>query len=95
MTTNNSLKKYEHGYPCMIQDLVGRTVGESEEGSWGMINGENMFSVPVFATPHGTIIETGVLHLSEITDDGMITLLQYEADAKEKKIPLYGGKYAN
>ena len=93
MITNNLLKKYEHGYPCMLQDVVGRIVGESENGSWGMVNGIHMFTIPIFATPHGTTIQTSVLYLSEITDDGMKTLLQYEADAKEKKMLLYAGKY--
>lgn len=93
MITNNPLKKYEHGHPCMLQDVVGRIVGESENGSWGMINGIYMFSTPIFTTPHGTVFKTGALQLSEITEDGMETLLQYEADAKEKKMLLYAGKY--
>ena len=92
LISENPIKKYEKGLPCMLGDVVGRIVGESEKGSWGNINDEGMFSIPLFSTPHGTIIEVGVLYLSEITDEGMEKLLEYEEDVKSKDDELYAGK---
>jgi len=87
----NPLKKYEKGLPCMLGEIVGRIVGEGE-GSWGYINDVHMFSIPLFATPHGTVIETGVLYLSEITEEGMKKLEDYEKDVKTQGKELYAGK---
>lgn len=94
LLSENPIKKYEKGLPCMLGDVVGRIVGESEKGSWGSINDMEMHSIPLFATPHGTIIETGVFYLSEMTDEGMEQLLEYEMDALKKNGhgSLYGGK---
>jgi len=78
------ITKYEKGYPCMLGEVVGRIVGESGEGSWGYTNGIKMYSIPLFATPHGNVIKTGVLYLGEITEEGMKKLEEYEVDAKEK-----------
>jgi hypothetical protein len=89
----NPIKKYKLGLPCMLGQVVGRIVGESEDmGSWGYINSERMYSIPLFGTPHGSIIKTGVLYLSEIDEEGMKRLEEYEKDAKEKGKELYAGK---
>jgi hypothetical protein len=90
--TKNPIKKYERGLPCMFGQVVGRIVGESDKGSWGYINDVRMFSIPFFATPHGSVIETGVLYLSEITEEGMVKLKEFEADAKAKGNELYDGR---
>ena len=90
--TNNPIKKYERGLPCMLGQVVGRIVGESEKGSWGYIDEVQMFSIPFFATPHGSVIETGVLFLSEITEEGLAKLKEFEADAKAKCKELYDGR---
>lgn len=90
--TKTPIKKYERGYPCMLGEVVGRIVGESDEGSWGQINGLPFYSVPLFSSPHGTIVKTGVLHLTEITEEGMKKLIGFEEDVKSKGEQLYGGK---
>jgi hypothetical protein len=92
--SENPIKNYEMGMPCMFGETVGRIVGESDKGSWGIINDIEMHSIPLFATPHGTIIKTGVLHLSEMTDEGMERLMEYEMDALKKNGHgnLYAGK---
>lgn len=91
----NPIKKYSTGLSCMLGEAVGKIVGESEEGSWGKINGENFFSIPLFCTPHGTVIKTGVFYLSEITKEGLKRLEQYEKEALEKGEKLYNGLLDN
>lgn len=90
--SKNMIKEYKKGLPCMMGEVVGRIVGESEEGSWGEINGIEFFSMPLFSTPHGTIIKTGVMYLSEITDEGIDKLLKHEEDVKVSGDELYGGR---
>lgn len=89
------INDYYVGMPCMLGDTVGRIIGESDEGSWGRINGIDMFSMPLFATPHGTVIKTGIFYLSPITNDGNDKLSFYENLAKEEGIELYAGKLPN
>ena len=68
----------------MLHEVVGKIVGEDiDKGSWGEVNGIKVFSTPLFGTPHGTIISTGIMHLSDITEEGMETLLQYEMNKLE------------
>ncbi len=87
------IQKYEKGYPCMLDNsIVGRIVGEHESGTWGEIDGRKYFSIPLFATPHGTIIQTGLFTLSDITNEGVERLEKYEKECKDKNIELYGGK---
>jgi hypothetical protein len=88
------LDNYYKGMPCMMGEAVGKIIGESEKGSWGVINGIEMFSVPFFATPHGTIIKVGVLKLSKITEEGLIKLSEYEQQVIDKGDDLYGGRLA-
>jgi len=88
----NPLKEYKNGLPCMFGDVVGRIVGEGDGGSWGLINDVEIYSIPLFGTPHGSIIKTGVLYLSEMSDDGMVKLLEFENDVKTKGDELYFGK---
>ena len=85
------IEEYYKGLPCMLGEVVGKIVGESDEGSWGEINGVKMFSLPLFATPHGTIIKTGVMGLSKITDEGRQKLSEYEKQVIYNGDKLYGG----
>lgn len=85
------LSKHHKGLPCMLGDIVGRIVGESNIGSWGDINGERLFSVPLMATPHGTIITVGRFYLNEITEDGMERLLAYENELMSSGSEMYAG----
>jgi hypothetical protein len=93
------ISKYENGYPVLIQSniliegVVGRIVGQSEEdGSWGEINGIRAFSISLIATPHGSIIKSGLFHLSDLDDAGMEKLLGYEKELKDAGKELYAGK---
>lgn len=86
-----TIKNYYKGMPCMLGEVVGKLVGESNEGSWGIINGVDMFSIPLFSTPHGTVIKTGVLKLSDITEDGMNRIIELEKQAIEDGVELYAG----
>jgi len=88
------IDNYYKGMPCMLGETVGKIVDESEDGSWGQINGIKMFSIPLFSTPHGTIIKTGIMKLSKITDDGLAKLSEYEKEILEKGDELYGGRLA-
>lgn len=89
---DNPIKKHYLGLPCMFGDSVGRIVGEAEEGSWANVNGENCFSIPLFSTPHGTIIKTGKFFLGEITEAGMTKLKEYEQQVRDSNGLLYGGR---
>ena len=89
----NPLKKHYIGLPCMFGEAVFRVIGEHESGSWGNINGEDVFSVPLIATPHGTIIHSGRFYLDEITEEGMQKLIAFEEHAKDQGKELYAGKY--
>lgn len=69
--SKNPIEEYYVGLPCMLGEVVGKIVGESDEGSWGEINGVKMYSIPLFSTLSGTVIKTGIRRLSKITDDGL------------------------
>ncbi len=86
------ITKYEIGLPCMLGESVGKIVGESEKGSSGILNGERFFSIVHFSTPHGTVIETGIVYLNDITEEGLEKLKQYEEDVKLKHLEPYNGK---
>ena len=88
----NPLKKHYKGLPCMMGEVVGRIVGEHESGSWGEINGEKVFSVPEFSTPHGTLIRTGRFYIDEISEEGMKRLLAYEEELKLQGKVMYAGR---
>jgi hypothetical protein len=90
--SKNPIDEYYNGLPCMLGEVVGKIVGESGEGSWGQINGSEMYSIPLFATPHGTIIKTGVAKLSKITDEGLAKLLEHEQEVMISGKQLYDGK---
>jgi hypothetical protein len=91
---NVLLAEYYKGMPCMLGEAVGKIVDESEDGFWGEINGVKMYSILLFATPHGTIIKTGVMKLSKITDEGLQKLSEYEKQVIDKGDELYGGRLA-
>ena len=88
----NPIKNYTRGYACMLGEVIGRIVGESEDGSWGNINGVDMYSIPLFATPHGTVIKTGVLYLSEITPEAKEQLIAWEKELDEEGKEMYANK---
>ena len=88
------IEEYYKGLPCMLGEAVGKIIGESDEGSWGEINGVKMFSIPLFATPYGTVIKTGVMKLSKITDEGLSKLAEYEKQVVDNGDELYGGHLA-
>lgn len=87
------IDEYYHGLPCMLGDIVGKIIGESDEGSWNEINGTKIYSISLFATPHGTIIKTGVTHLSKITDEGLEKLIEYERELLDNGKELYGNHF--
>jgi hypothetical protein len=96
------LSKYENGHPVKCESLfggygassiVGRIVGQCEEdGSWGEINGVRAFSISLIATPHGSIVKSGLFHLSDLDDADMEKLLGYEKELKDAGKELYAGK---
>lgn len=89
----NPLKNHYIGLPCMLGEVVGRIIGEAEEGSWATNeNGEDIYSIPLFCTPHGTIIKTGRFYLDEITEEGKARLESYENELKAENKELYAGK---
>lgn len=79
--------------PAMCKGVVGRITGNSRGGSWDFINDIRMFSIPEFTTPHGTVITSGIVHLDDITEEGMKQLLEYESQLKDEGEALYNGKY--
>jgi hypothetical protein len=88
---NQPIDDYYKGMPCVLRGIVGRIVGESEEGSWDTIGDKRMYSIPLFSTPHGTVYKTGISHLSKIDDMGLEKLNEFEKDALSKG----GSFYAN
>ncbi len=89
--SDNPIDNYYKGMPCMYGEVVGKIGGESDDGSWGKINGIKMYSIPLFVTPHGTIIKTGVMKLSKITKEGETILLELEKQVIDEGGELYGG----
>lgn len=88
------LSGYYVGKPCVMQNqIVGRIVGESDQGSWGVIYGFKAYSVPVFGSPHGTLTECGVGYLGDCNEEQLKLLAEYEQDAKDKNLKLYAGKF--
>lgn len=85
------IKNTELGYPVMLGDAVGRIVGFHESGSWGWLNGVELFSVPKFSTPQGAIAKTGLGHLREITPEGLDKLEEMEQELRDEMKPLYCG----
>lgn len=95
MIAENRITEYYKGLPCEFSGVYGRIVGESKKGSWGKINGVDMFSIPLFCTPHGTVIEIGVLRLTKINDNSMKKLLELEEEAIKENIIIYNGLLDN
>lgn len=85
------IKTTEIGYPVMLGEAVGRIIGYDENGSWGNVNGIDLFSLPKMGTPHGTVIKTGLAHLREITPEGLEKLQEYEQELRNDLKPLYNG----
>lgn len=85
------IKSYELGMPVGLGKVVGRIIGESKEGSRGLVNGVEMPSIILISTPHGSVIETGILYVSEVDDEDMDKLRAFEKDCREQKRELYAG----
>lgn len=85
------LKEYYKGLPCMMGEVVGRIVGEAENGSWNYINNLRVYSIPLFSTPHGTVFKVGFLKLSEISEEGKQRLVKYEENIKANNDESYAG----
>jgi hypothetical protein len=92
------ISKYEVGHPCKLRTseavVLGRLVGESDAGSWGFVNGIRAYSIPLFATPHGTVIVTGVIHLEDLSSEESVQLEAFEEDAK-KQNKWYNGRISH
>lgn len=87
------IKHYIKGYPCKITNgtdvLLGRITGEDESGQWGDIGNTKMFSIPLFTTPHGSTLKTGLFHLEDLEDVDWEKLENFE---KTTEKDFYGGK---
>lgn len=88
----NPISKHYKGLPCMLGEMVCRIVGEDEISTWGYINGERVPSIPIVCTPHGSIIMSGRFYLSEITEEGLQKLKDYETELEKEGKEMYGGK---
>lgn len=86
-----NITNYYKGYPCRLGEVLGRIIGESESGSWGEIGGIQMYSTPLFATPGGTIIKTGLAYLSDLRQEDFEKLSGFEEYVTEIS-NFYGGK---
>ncbi len=86
-----TIENYYKGMPCIFGTVLGKIVGESEAGSWQKINGVNMYSIPLFATPAGTVVKIGLAYLTKITAEGLDKLNEYESEIIKKGGTLYGG----
>jgi len=77
------------GTKCVLKHLTSK---DSDEGVLGKIiaYASKLGGRVKFATPHGTIIETGILWLKPLKEKEKIKLEGYEADAIEKNGCLYG-----
>ncbi len=89
------IKSTELGYPVMLDNIVGRIVGYSDKGSWGYINDVKIFSIPMIGTPHGSVIDSGVMYLEEMTPEGMFKLETYEDEIRYSLEPIYNGVLDN
>lgn len=87
----NPIARHYIGMPCMFGEAVCRIVGESEKGSWGNINGFKVPSIPLLATPHGTVIELGRFYIDKITKEGLKKLEEYENAAVSEGRDVYLG----
>lgn len=74
------LENYDVGTPCMLGEAVVRISGDSPNGTYAEMEGKKVCSIVMVRTPHGTVIETGIFHLNEITKEGMKRLLDYEQE---------------
>ncbi len=95
------ISKYENGHPVQCssiyapftEPIVGRIAGQYEdEGSWGEINGIRAFSISLIATPHGSVIKSGLFHLEDLDEAGMAKLIGYENEVRDSGKELYGGR---
>jgi hypothetical protein len=83
------ITQYKKGYPCRFGGVVGRLLGESGEGSWSPDG--KFYSIPLFGTPHGTVIKTGIEHLDDMDEEGVNLLLHLEDRALTESKSFYAG----
>jgi hypothetical protein len=85
------ITNYFTGFPCKLGkdsegDIVfGRIIGETEKGSWNNVNDIDMFTIPKFCTPGGTVIETGLFSLYDLDDKDWEKLKDFEEQSADKK----------
>lgn len=91
----NRITSTELGKPVMIKSIVGRIVAHAEEGSSGIINDKEIFSILEISTPHGSLIKSGVMFIDEITPEGLEQLKKYEQELVKENKPLYLDKLKN
>lgn len=90
----NPIQENYIGLPCMLGEAVGRIVGYDKNCTTLIDHNNNtLYSIVLFATPHGSVIQSGRFYINEITDEGMKQLMEYEEDAKIKNNgKLYDGR---
>lgn len=79
--------------PVALGKLVGRIIGAKEDCAWE-VNGEdiNMPSIVEFATPHGSILESGIVHLDAPSQELMLKLKDLEKIVLDQNEEIYAGK---
>jgi len=86
------IQKTDLGHPVMIGEVVGRIVGYPKDvATMKDAFGDIDYARVLVGTPHGSVIDSGRLHVSEITPEGMEKLLNYEEELRYNFEPLYKG----
>jgi hypothetical protein len=81
------------GHPVMLGEIVGRIVGYPEDvATIRDAFGDIEYARVLVGTPHGSVISAGRFHVSEISEEGMEKLLNYEEELRYDFKPLYNGK---
>ncbi len=85
--------KTEIGTPKMFGEAVGRIVGFSDKGQVWIENGTTEIStILIWATPGGSVIETGRFRLKDMPPAELEKLYRYEKMARVAGQPLYASK---
>lgn len=83
------LVKTKVGMPVRLGKAVGRII--KLNGSTALVNDKTTNSIVEFSTPHGSILKSGIYHLSHLSLKDRRILRDYEVLAKEDNINLYDG----
>ncbi len=92
------LTKTEIGQPVRLLNPLHISVNDGVYGRIveyvnGSAKANGLTALVRIATPHGSIIETGIFYLEEITGDTLEKLIQYEQMAMNANVTPYAGKY--